>query len=149
MNKPHIQLIIIKITQASGWILIYIHSYVHIIYVASYSVQWFSSIYIIRNWFWSTYICNNYTYIVIHIHMYVCTYNYIYYYLLQYIKLNSCLSVCSSVCLSVTPLSQKYQHRLKRNLLEMKAESSGTSEYVFISLNMPVFIHTSAQKAVV
>ena len=28
----------------------------------------------------------------------------------------------------------------------MKAEPSGTSEYVFISLNMPAFIHTHAQK---
>ena len=34
-------------------------------------------------------------------------------------------------------------------MLEMKAESSGISEYIFISLNVPVFIHTSAQKAVV
>ena len=28
----------------------------------------------------------------------------------------------------------------------MNAEPSGTSEYVFISLNMPAFIHTHAQK---
>ena len=26
----------------------------------------------------------------------------------------------------------------------MKAESPGTSKYIFISLNVPVFIHTSA-----
>ena len=30
----------------------------------------------------------------------------------------------------------------------MKTESSRTSEYIFISLNMPVFNHTSAQKTV-
>ena len=54
-----------------------------------------------------------------------------------------------SVCLTVTPVSQSCQHRWKRDLLEMKAESSGTSKYIFISLNVPVFIHTSAQKAVV
>ena len=58
-------------------------------------------------------------------------------------------SVHLSVCLTVTPLSQQCQHRSKRDLFEMKAESSGTSEYIFISLNVPVFIHTSAQKEVV
>ena len=58
-------------------------------------------------------------------------------------------SVRPSVRLTVTPVSQPCHHRSKRDLLEMKAESSGTSEYVFISLNVPVFIHTSAQKAVV
>ena len=31
----------------------------------------------------------------------------------------------------------------------MKVESSGTSEYIFISLYIPVFIHMNAQKAVV
>ena len=40
-------------------------------------------------------------------------------------------------------------HQSKQDLLEMKAESTGTSEYIFISLNMPAFIRTSAQKAVV
>ena len=54
-----------------------------------------------------------------------------------------------SVRLTVTPVSKQCQHRSKRDLLEMKAESSGTSKYIFISLNVPVFIHTSAQKAVV
>ena len=54
-----------------------------------------------------------------------------------------------SVRLTVTPVSQQCQHRLKPYLLEMKAESSGTSKYIFISLNVPVFIHTSVQKAVV
>ena len=58
-------------------------------------------------------------------------------------------SVRPSVRLTVTPVSQQCQHRSKRDLLEMKDESSGTSEYIFISLNVPVFIHTSAQKAVV
>ena len=58
-------------------------------------------------------------------------------------------SVCPSVRLTVTPVSQQCQHRSKPYLLEMKAESSGTSKYIFISLNVPVFIHTSAQKAVV
>ena len=58
-------------------------------------------------------------------------------------------SVCPSVCLTVTPLFQQCQYRLKHDLLKMKAESSGTSEYIFISLNVPVFIHTSVQKAVV
>ena len=54
-----------------------------------------------------------------------------------------------SVCLTITPVSQQCQYRSKPDLLEMKAESSGTSEYIFISLNVPVFIYTSAQKAVV
>ena len=54
-----------------------------------------------------------------------------------------------SVRLTVTPLSQQCQHRSKPDLLEMKAESSGTSKYIFISLNVSVFIHTNAQKAVV
>ena len=58
-------------------------------------------------------------------------------------------SVCPSDRLTVTPISQSCLQRLKRDLLEMKAESSGTSEYIFISLNVPVFIHTSVQKAVV
>ena len=64
---------------------------------------------------------------------------------LYYIKLKSRLSVR----LTVTPLSQQCQHRSKRDLLEIKAESSGTSECILISQNVPVFIHTSAQKAVV
>ena len=58
-------------------------------------------------------------------------------------------SVRPSVCLTVTPVSQSCQHRSKRDMFQMKAESSGTSEYVFITLNVPLFIHTSAQNAVV
>ena len=58
-------------------------------------------------------------------------------------------SVHPSVCLTVTPVSQLCQHRSKRDLLEMKAEYSGASKYIFISLNVPIFIHTSTQKAVV
>ena len=54
-----------------------------------------------------------------------------------------------SLHLTVMPISQQCQHRSKPDLLEMKAESSGTSEYIFISLNVPVFIHTSVHKAVV
>ena len=65
---------------------------------------------------------------------------------IYYIKLKA---VCLSIRLIVTPVSQQCQHRLKRDLLEMKAESSGTSKYILISLNVPVFIHTSAQKAAV
>ena len=42
---------------------------------------------------------------------------------IYYIKLKS----RPSVRLTVTPLSQQCQHRWKRDLLEMKAESSGTS----------------------
>ena len=56
-------------------------------------------------------------------------------------------SVCTSVCLTVMPISQPCQHGLKRDLLEMKAESSGMTKYVFTSLHVSVFIHTSAQKA--
>ena len=59
------------------------------------------------------------------------------------------LSVCLSVCLTVMPVSQQCQHQSKWDSLEMKAKYSRTSEYIFISLNVPVFIHTSAQKAVV
>ena len=53
-----------------------------------------------------------------------------------------------SVCLTVTPISQPCLQLLKWGLLEMTAESSGTSKYIFISLNVPVFIHMSVQKAV-
>ena len=52
-----------------------------------------------------------------------------------------------SVCPTVMPISQPCQHGLKRDLLEMKAESSGITKYVFTSLSVPVFIHTSVQKA--
>ena len=48
-----------------------------------------------------------------------------------YIKLKSRLSVRPSVCLTITPISQPCLQRLKQDLLEMKAESSGTSEYIF------------------
>ena len=44
-----------------------------------------------------------------------------------------------SVCLSVrtvTPISQPCMHRLKPDLLEMKAESSGTAKYIFKSLHV-------------
>ena len=56
-------------------------------------------------------------------------------------------SVCLSVCLTVTPISQPCMEQLKRDLLEIKAESCGTSEYIFISLNMPVFIPHECAKA--
>ena len=56
-------------------------------------------------------------------------------------------SVSPSVCLTVTPVSQPCQHRLKRDLLEMEAESSGTTKYIFKSLQVRLLIHTSAQKA--
>ena len=36
-----------------------------------------------------------------------------------------------SVCLTVTPISQPCLHRLKPDLLEMKAESSGTIKFIF------------------
>ena len=39
-----------------------------------------------------------------------------------------------SVCLSVTPISQQCQHQSKRDLFEMKAESSKTTKYIFASL---------------
>ena len=51
-----------------------------------------------------------------------------------------------SVRLSVTTISQPCLHRLKWDLLEMKAESSGTTKFVFKSLNVRLVIHTSAQK---
>ena len=54
-----------------------------------------------------------------------------------------------SVCLTVTPVSQPCQHGLKRDLLEMEAESSGTTKYIFKSLHVRLLIHTSAQKALV
>ena len=58
-------------------------------------------------------------------------------------------SVRPSVCLTVTPVSQPCQHGLKRDLLEMEAESSGTTKYIFKSLHVRLLIHTSAQKALV
>ena len=33
-------------------------------------------------------------------------------------------------------------------MLEMKATSSRTSEHIFVNLNVPVFIHTSAKTAI-
>ena len=53
-------------------------------------------------------------------------------------------SVRLSVCLTVTPVSQLCQHGLKRDLLEMEAESSGTTKYIFKSLHVRLLIHTSA-----
>ena len=58
-------------------------------------------------------------------------------------------SVCLSVRLTVTPISQPCMHRLKPDLLEMKAESSGTAKYIFKSLHVRLLIHTSALKALV
>ena len=52
-----------------------------------------------------------------------------------------------SVCLSVrtvTLLSQPCQDVLKPDLLDMKAESSGTTKYVFKSLHVQLLTHTSA-----
>ena len=46
-----------------------------------------------------------------------------------YIKLEK-----PSVCLTVTPISQPCLHRLKPDLLEMKAESSGTIKFIFKKL---------------
>ena len=54
-----------------------------------------------------------------------------------------------SVRLIVTPISQPCLQLLKWGSLEMKAESSGTSKHIFISLNVLVFIHTSALKPMV
>ena len=64
-------------------------------------------------------------------------------------KPSVCLSVCLSVRLTVTPISQLCMHRLKPDLLEMKAESSGTAKYIFKSLHVRLLIHTSALKALV
>ena len=58
-------------------------------------------------------------------------------------------SVCLSVRLTVTLISQPCMHRLKPDLLEMKAESSGTAKYIFKSLHVRLLIHTSALKALV
>ena len=58
-------------------------------------------------------------------------------------------SVCLSVRLTVTPISQPCMHQLKPDLLEMKAESSGTAKYIFKSLHVRLLIHTSALKALV
>ena len=57
-----------------------------------------------------------------------------------YVKLKSRLSAR----LTVTSISQPCLQLLKWGFLKMKAESSGTSKYIFVSLNVPVFIHTSA-----
>ena len=45
-----------------------------------------------------------------------------------------------SVCLSVTPVSQQCQHQSKRDVLEMKAESSGDHEVYFYK-SISVSIH--------
>ena len=45
---------------------------------------------------------------------------------------------------TVTLLSQPCQHVLKPDLLDMKAESSGTTKYVFKSLHVQLLTHTSA-----
>ena len=58
-------------------------------------------------------------------------------------------SVRPSVRLTVTPISQPCMHRLKPDLLEMKAESSGTAKYIFKSLHVRLLIRTSALKALV
>ena len=58
-------------------------------------------------------------------------------------------SVCLSVRLTVTPVSQPCMHRLKPDLLKMKAESSGTAKYIFKSLHVRLLIHTSVLKALV
>ena len=44
---------------------------------------------------------------------------------------------------------QPCQHVLKPDLLDMKAESSGTTKYVFKSLHVQLLTHMSAQKALV
>ena len=64
---------------------------------------------------------------------------------IYYIKLKSCLSVCPTVM----PVSQPYQHGLKRDLLKMKAESSGTTKYIYKSLHVPLLIHMSVLNALV
>ena len=46
----------------------------------------------------------------------------------------------------VTLPSQPCLHRLKPDLLEMKAESSGMTKFVLKSLNVRLVIHTSAQR---
>ena len=63
------------------------------------------------------------TYIYIYIYIYIYTHTYLLY---KAEKLSVCLSVCLSIRLTVTPVSQQCQHQSKRDLLEMKAESSGT-----------------------
>ena len=63
---------------------------------------------------------------------------------IYYIKLKSCLSVWT-----ILLISQPCMHRLKRDLLEMKDESSGMTKFVLKSLNVRLVIHTSAQKALV
>ena len=50
---------------------------------------------------------------------------------------------------TVTLLSQSYQHVLKPDLLDMKAESSVMTKYVFKSLHVRLPIHTNVQKALV
>ena len=47
-----------------------------------------------------------------------------------------------SVCLTVTPISQPYQHGLKRDLLEMEAESSGTTKFIFKSRYVRLLINS-------
>ena len=56
-------------------------------------------------------------------------------------------SVHLSVCPTAMPVSQPRQHGLKRDLLEMKAESFGTTKYIFKSLHVELLIYMSAQKA--
>ena len=66
---------------------------------------------------------------------------------IYYIKLKNHLFVCPSVRPSRRYLSRVSMEWIETGLLEMKAESSGITKYICTSLYMPVFIHMSAQKA--
>ena len=67
-----------------------------------------------------------------------------------YVDITEKPSVCLSVR-TVMPISQPCQHGLKWDLLEMKAESSGTIKYCMFlrDLHMILVIHMSVQKALV
>ena len=50
--------------------------------------------------------------------------------------------------MSVMSKSQSCHHRLKWDILEMKADSFGTNKYIFASLHV-ITHHTNVQKALV
>ena len=53
------------------------------------------------------------------------------------------LSVCLSVYIFGTLITQQCLHRLKRDLLEIKAVSLNNTKFIFISLQNPPFIDRS------
>ena len=63
---------------------------------------------------------------------------------IYYIKLKSRLSVCPFICIFGMLITQQPLHGLKQDLLEMKGVSLRITEFIFTSLQGPLFIDRSA-----